>query len=187
MDSILTIDLSEPYRQTMEAVAELLTRLRVENIFVGAAALAAWMGSEFNKGSVDVLAAVSPEGSRQIPMMASHRGFIVERETVEAAEELDLVPMRFPASGYEIRLHVLIASNALYGNMIRDGIELAMGERTVKVISAEDLALLLTVAGDESSLRNRAELILRRGAEFDLERLNRRMTAIGLGGKILHG
>ena len=182
----LTVEASPAYREALEAVAELLDKLRIEYVFVGEVAVAGWFATLVDDGAVDVLAAVSPEGSGQIPMMAGHRGFIVSREDIEATQELDLIPLRFPAGENEIRIHVLIASNALYGNLIRDGVVARMGERNLRIVSAEDLALLLTVGGSGDDLRLRNELILRVGASFDSERMNRRMTAIGLGGKMIH-
>jgi len=107
------------YARAIEAVHELLTRLRLDFLFLGNVARSAWLDSEVATGSLDVLATMGPQQKNQVAMMASNRGFRVEREEVEASEELDIVPMRFD----DIRIHVLVASNALYGRMVASGVE----------------------------------------------------------------
>jgi hypothetical protein len=181
-----TINASEPYYAAIAAVDGLLGRLRTDRAFVGSVAESAWMGHRVEEGAVDVLVALAPEGRSQVPMMASNTGFTVDREEVQAAEELDLVPLRFGPSESEIRIHVLIASNALYGTMIRDAVDAEAGGTPVRVIRAEDLALLLTVADDEVSRIMRDELISLSGDSFELGHLNERLTSIGLARKTIN-
>jgi len=181
-----TVEASEPYRATIAAVDDLLGRLRTERAFVGSVASAAWTGRRVESAAVDVLVALTPEGRSQVPMMASNRGFTVDRAELEAAEQLDLVPLRFGTGDSEVRIHVLIASNALYGNMVRDAVQAVSGDVSIRVITAEDLALLLTVAEDETSTLLRDEVIARTGREFQLDRLNNKLTSIGLARKTVH-
>jgi hypothetical protein len=126
----------------------------------------------------------------------------VERDEVEASEELDIVPMRFD----DIRIHVLVASNALYGRMVASGVEArlpmtpevpspargpAIGElvaealptnaagragRTLRIPTAEDFALLLAMMGDEVALH-----ALTSTPEFDRAGYNEKLHSIGLG------
>jgi hypothetical protein len=106
------------YEQAIAAVADLLTRQRLAFVFAGSVARAAHLGAPIDGGSIDVIATMGPQQKNQVAMMASNRGFRVEREEIEAAEELDLIPMRFEG----VRIHVLVASNALYGRMVADGV-----------------------------------------------------------------
>jgi len=108
---------SPPYEQAIAAVADLLTRQRLAFVFAGSVARAAHLGSPVDGGSIDVIATMGPQQKNQVAMMASNRGFRVEREEIEAAEELDLIPMHFES----VRVHVLVASNALYGRMVAEG------------------------------------------------------------------
>lgn len=178
-----SVEGSRPWLAAVTAVDDLLERLRTERAFVGSVAAAVWLGRPVDQGAIDVLVALTPEGRTQVPMMASNRGFIVDRDELDATEELDLIPLRFGAGDEQVKIHVLIASNALYGNMVRDAVEARCGEVPIRVILAEDLALLLTVAGDEGSTMARSELIQRAGASFQLERFNRKLSSIGLAGK----
>lgn len=180
-----TVEAAEPYRSAIAAVDDLLGRLRTERAFVGSVAVSAWLDRPVQGGSVDVLVTLTPEGRTQVPMMASNTGFTVVREEVEAAEQLDLVPLRFGDEGSQVRIHVLIASNALYGTMVRDATPALMGESEIRVVAAEDFALLLTVADDESSIEMREQLISAAGDLIDLRRLNERLTSIGLSRKTL--
>lgn len=182
----LNIQTEPHFVEAIKSVSGLLIRLRVEHVFVGGLATSAWLGEPFEGGSVDVLAAVSPEGKTQIPMMASQRGFLVDRDELEAAEELDLIPLRFSVAGRMVRVHVLVASNALYGNMFRTAVESDVGDQAlIRVPSAEDLALLLTVSGDDHSHRSRTQLILKAGGSFDRERFNQKLFSIGLSGEMI--
>jgi len=105
-------------------------------------------------------------------MMANNRGFRVERSEIEQSEELDLVPLNFG----DVRVHVLLASNALYGKMVSAGHAAQIGERAIRVAGAEDLALLLLVAEDEETAQRLMAL-----PEFDRKAFNDRLTSIGLG------
>ena len=106
------------YERAIAAVADLLTRQRLDYVFAGTVARAAHLGTPVDAGSIDVIATMGPQQMNQVAMMASHRGFRVERDEIEAAEELDLIPMHFE----DVRVHVLVASNALYGRMVADGV-----------------------------------------------------------------
>jgi hypothetical protein len=114
----------------------------------------------------------------QLAMMASHRGFRVEREELQQAEELDLVPLNFADAEGDIRVHVLLASNALYGRMVAAGQTTTIDERAVKVPRAEDLALMLLMAEDEAAVQHLTSL-----PEFDLAAFRERLASIGLGGE----
>ncbi|HEX6160991.1 MAG TPA: hypothetical protein VF111_12545, partial [Thermoanaerobaculia bacterium] len=108
----------------------------------------------------------------QVAMMGSNRGFRIEREELEASEELDLVPMYFD----DLRVHVLLATNALYGRMFANAVETNLGERPLKVPGAEDVALLLALTGDEEAVGT-----LTRRPDFNRHRYNQRLVSIGLG------
>jgi hypothetical protein len=124
-------------------------------------------------------------------MMASNRGFRVEREEIEASVELDLIPLNFVDEEGEVRVHVLVASNALYGRIVAAAREVAdegpltpaartlspqAGRGTMTRIAApEDLALLLTVAEDA----DRDHLFAL--PDFDHRAFNDRLRSIGLG------
>lgn len=168
------------------ATSELLSKLRLDHAFVGEVAVSAWLNRPLRESSVDVLAGVTPERSGQIPMMAGNRGFRVDRKEVEAAQELDLIPLHHPGvSGAGVRVFVLMASNALYARMIGEAMEAKAGEQAIRVVVPEDLALLLTMAEDAESLAVRAELMQRAEQPFDTERFNSRLVSIGLAGKTI--
>jgi hypothetical protein len=160
----------------IDAVAELLSKLRLQHAFVGSVARSAWLGSRVEEGSIDVLALLSPEQKDQVAMMANNRGFRVDRGEIEQSEELDLIPMKFG----DVRVHVLVASNALYGRMVAAGVGAAAGEREIRVAAAEDLALLSMVAEDAAA----ADALLALPG-FDRAALNRKLAAIGLGGMVV--
>lgn len=180
------VEASEPYLAAVAAVDDLLQRLRTERAFVGSVAVAAWLGRRVDRGAIDVLVALSPEGRTQVPMMASNRGFDVDRDELDATEELDLIPLRYGAANEQVKIHVLVASNALYGNMVRDAVEVPCGDVSIRVITPEDLALLLTVGEDQDSTAIRDELIRRAGESFQLDRFNHKLTSIGLAGKTIN-
>jgi hypothetical protein len=171
--------------EAIAAADELLMKLQIEHAFVGEAAKAAWLGATFDSGSVDVLALLAPERKPQIPMMASNRGFEVNREAVEAADELDLVPLGIRRGENFVRVHVLVASNALYAQMVNGAVEAQCGERTIRVAAAEDLALMLTVGDSEESDFLVRRVIEAAGERFDRDRYNERLTSIGLRGRII--
>lgn len=168
---------SARYSRAIHAVAELLERLRIDAMFVGGAARSAWLDAEMSGGAIDVLALMTAPQRNQLAMMASNRGFRVEREEIEAAEELDLVPINFIDEEGDVRVHVLLASNALYGRMIAVAQTTAIDERPVKVPRAEDLALMLLMAEDQEAVQYLTSL-----PEFDLPAFRERLASIGLGG-----
>src|SRR5437763_15298826 len=81
------------YEGVIAAVVDLLTRQRLDFVFAGSVARAAHLGTPVDGGSIDVIATMGPQQKNQVAMMASNRGFRVEREEIEATEELDLIPM----------------------------------------------------------------------------------------------
>jgi hypothetical protein len=193
------------HARAIEATADLLRKLRIEAMFVGGVARAVWLGGEFSSGSIDVLGLMTAQQKNQLAMMASNRGFRVEREEIEATEELDLVPLNFVDEGGEVRVHVLLATNALYGRMFANAVEVdeASSRRVdedqrdqpgaeprrlddsttrplVRVPSAEDLALLLQMSGDEDGVRKLTML-----PDFDRHRYNERLVSIGLGAEVV--
>jgi hypothetical protein len=154
-----------------------------------------------------------------VAMMASHRGFRVDRDEIEATEELDLVPLMFVDEAGDVRVHVLVASNALYARMFASsatarfhGRENGTGrgsssdprsssvprapsaeeprgtprnseepsERTLRIPSREDAALMLAMAEDDDAVRRLVAL-----PEFDLRAYNEKLTSIGLGAQAL--
>ncbi|MGZ8851310.1 MAG: hypothetical protein ACXW3E_13420, partial [Thermoanaerobaculia bacterium] len=108
----------------------------------------------------------------QVAMMANNCGFQVDRDEIEDSEELDLIPMKFEG----VRVHVLVASNALYGRMVAGSVAAAAGEREIRVAAAEDLAILSMVGEDAAAAGALVAL-----PEFDRTALNRKLLSIGLG------
>lgn len=160
------------YERAIAAVADLLRRQRLDYVFAGNVARAAHLGTPVDEGSVDVIATMGPQQMNQVAMMASNRGFRVEREEIAATEELDLIPMHFE----DVRVHVLVASNALYGRMVSEGsVALGPGDASIKVPRLEDFALLLQMSNDVTSL-----MTLLDAPEFDRGAYNRKLTSIGL-------
>lgn len=170
---------SARYSRAIHAVAELLGKLKIEAMFVGNTARSAWMDAEMDSGAIDVLALMNAQQRNQLAMMASHRGFRVERSELEQAEELDLVPLNFVDPEGDLRVHVLLASNALYGRMVAAAEPATIDERPVRIPRAEDLALMLLMAEDEDAVRHLTSL-----PEFDLAAFRERLTSIGLGGEV---
>jgi hypothetical protein len=164
------------YDRAIHATAELLGKLRIDAMFVGNVARAAWLGGDVESGAVDVLALMNAPQKNQLAMMASNRGFRVDREELEQTEELDLVPLNFVDLDGEVRVHVLLATNALYGRMVPAGMPATIGDREIRVPRAEDLALLLLFAEDEATVRSLAVL-----PEFDRAAFQERLVSIGLG------
>lgn len=172
--------------EAVTAVTELLGRLKIGVAWVGEVALATWLGEPLGPaGAVDVLAVVPTDRSRQIPMMARHHGFRIDEEEARRTEELDLLPMTRKGEGEGVRVHVLFATNALYGTMVRDGADAAVGETPIRIVAAEDLALLLLVGGMPGSKELIARLRLKAGERFDQEALNTKLTSIGLAGEVI--
>lgn len=164
------------YNRALHATAELLGKLRIDSLFVGNVARAAWLGGEIDSGAIDVLALMNAPQRGQLAMMASNRGFRVDRDELEQSEELDLVPINFIDGEGEVRVHVLLASNALYGRMVTAGTQAVIDDREIRVPRAEDLALLLLFAEDETTVRSLAVL-----PEFDRDAFQQRLVSIGLG------
>lgn len=164
------------YSRAIHATAELLGRLKLDTMFVGNVARAAWLNVEVSSGAVDVLAVMTAQQKGQVAMMAANRGFRVDRDEVDATEELDLIPLNFVDPEGEVRVHVLLASNALYGRMVSVGIATELDERTVKIPRAEDLALMLLMAEDQEAVQHLTSL-----PEFDLQAFRERLASIGLG------
>jgi hypothetical protein len=164
------------FNRAIHATAELLEKLRVDAMFVGGVARAAWLGGDVAGGAIDVLVLMNAPQKNQLAMMASNRGFRVDRDELEQTEELDLVPLNFIDDDGEVRVHVLLATNALYGRMVSSAQDSSIDERPVKVPRAEDLALLLLFAEDEVTVRKLATL-----PEFDRTAFQERLVSIGLG------
>ena len=161
--------------RAVAAVTDLLTRLRIEHLFAGGIARAAWLGGDVT-GAIDVIALLKPEQKNQVATMAGNRGFDVDRDEVERCEELDLIPLMFD----DVRVHVLVASNALYGSMFAKAREVTVGELTIKVPSAEDVALLLALGDDEMAVRALTTM-----PGFDQAAYEKKMTSIGLNEVLL--
>ncbi len=170
---------SARYSRAIHAIAELLGKLKIDAMFVGHTARSAWMDVEMDSGAIDVLALMTAPQRNQLAMMASHRGFRVERAEIEQAEELDLVPLNFIDPLGDLRVHVLLASNALYGRMVAAAEPAMLDEREVRIPRAEDLALMLLMAEDDDAVRHLTSL-----PEFDLAAFRERLTSIGLGGEV---
>jgi hypothetical protein len=161
------IELNPRYARAIEAIGELLGKLRLEWIFVGGVARAAWLGGVVEGGSIDVVALMQPQQKSQVAMMASNRGFRVDRDEIDRSEELDLIPLHFA----DVRIHVLVASNALYAKMVS-------GSRVVgdlRVASREDLALMLTLNDEVAAVQE-----LMSAPDFDRGRYNSTLLSIGL-------
>ena len=166
------------YVQAIAAVADLMTRQRIETVFLGNVAASCWLGRTVERGSLDLLALMTPQQKNPVTMMASHRGFRIDQAEIDQSEELDLIPLNLDDAEGSIAVHVLLASNALYGRMVAAGIAATMGEISLRVPPPEDLALLLSMAEDDQSRRDREMLI--RLPEFDRRGFNERLVAIGL-------
>lgn len=185
MRAVHTIHAAPRMERALDATAELLSKSRLDAMFVGTVARSAWLGVPVEAGSIDVLALMGPQQRNQLAMMANNRGFIVDRDELEAAEELDLVPIRFPDDDGGVRVHVLVGSNALYGRMVAAGVMTEFGERQLKVPALEDFALLVMMGDDE---RSRAEFAqLTELPAFRRETFNERVVSIGLGERALRG
>jgi len=168
---VLTIHAATGHAAAIRAVDELLSKQRIDHLFLGNVARVAWLGGAIDDGSIDVLGLMHAEQKNNVAMMAANRGFHVDREEIERTTELDLVPLAF----HDVRVHVLVASNALYGRMFADAPTAQLGDRDLRVPSAEDLALLLAMSEDDDAVRQIAAR-----PEFDRARFNEKLTSIGL-------
>jgi hypothetical protein len=177
----LHLDIGEPRLAAARAIDDILARQQVAHAFVGEIAIGAWTGRRVETGAVDVLALVSPERSQQIPMMASHRGFTVDPAEVEAARELDLVPMRWGGGEGSPRVHVLMATNALYAKMLNRTVEALLAGSPVPVVHVEDLALMIVLSDrDDVTVDDLAKAA---GDAFDRAHFDETLRSIGLAGK----
>ena len=164
---------SARHTRAIHSTAELLGKLRVESAFVGSVARAAWLGDPIEGGSIDALALMNPPQKNQLAMMASNRGYRVEREEIEQSVELDLVPLNWVDEDGDVRVHVLLASNALYGRMVRDSVVVPAGE--IRVPRADDFALLVMLSEDEDAMRRMRVL-----PGFDNAAFDERLVSIGM-------
>jgi hypothetical protein len=180
MRGVQTIRASAQYARAIEAVADLLGKLRLNFAFVGGVARSAWLGGIADAGSVDVLAVMGPQQKSQVAMMGANRGFRVEREELDRTEELDLIPLWFADPDGDVRVHVLVASNALYGRLVASAVPAEFRERTVKIPLAEDFALLLALSGDDAGMRALIEQ-----PAFDRQTYNLKLTSIGLAEHVI--
>ena len=178
--AVQTIRTAPRYERAVIAVDELLNQLRIEHLFVGGVARAAWLGGLVDGGSVDVLGLMQPQQKNQVAMMAANRGFRVERDEIEQSEELDLVPLNFADAEGDVRVHVLVASNALYARMFAAARTVPFASRELKVPAAEDLALMLSMADDGDAVGRLAA-----APEFDRAVYNEKLISIGLGKRVI--
>jgi hypothetical protein len=168
------------YARAIKATAELLETMRADAMFVGSVARSAWLGGdEITSGSIDVLALLNATQRGQLAMMASNRGFRAEREELEQSEELDLVPLYFGDPEGDVRVHVLLATNALYARMFGSTWTETLEEQPVRVPAPEDLALMSLLGNDRGTL-DRLEAL----AEFDRAAFRDRLASIGLGAAV---
>ena len=197
MTTDLTIEGDPARLAAARALVGLMTRLRMGFAFVGDVARSAWLGVPLSKGgAVDLLALIPADRAGQIPMMASNRGFRIDPEEARRTEELDLIPMWWVGPDEEIRVHVLFATNALYGTMVRDAVSARLvaedqdetaepAPEEARVVSAEDLALLLLMSEAEEAKGDLASLRRVASASVDPERLNRKLVSLGLASRVL--
>src|SRR5262249_50643478 len=178
--AVLTLRAAPAHAAAIAAVDELLSKQRIEHLFLGNVARAAWLGGVVDAGSIDVLGLMQSQQKNNVAMMAGNRGFHVDRDEVERTAELDLVPLTFEG----VRVHLVVASNALYARMfgsahvgrvlnpsvlnpsvlnpsvlnpsaegrVENPSHIDPSDIEVRVPSAEDLALLLTMSEDEEAV-----------------------------------
>lgn len=162
------------FTRAIEAVADLLSKLRIESMFVGSVARSAWLGGLIDSGSIDVLGVMQPQQKNQVAMMASNRGFRVDRDEIDQAEELDLIPLTWIEED-GVRVHVLVASNALYARMFATARMIQFHNLEIRVPAAEDVALLLSMADERDDVH-----LLAASEQFDRRAFNQKLTSIGL-------
>ena len=179
MRRVQSVHASPRYGRAVAAVTDLMTRLKLDFAFVGNVARSAWLGSRVEGGSLDLIVLMTPEQKNNVAMMANNRGFRVDRDEIAQSEELDLVPLNFADPEGEVRVHVLVGSNALYGRMVKAAVAVSARDDTCfRVAAAEDLALLLALGEDDDSRRG-AEMLIRLPG-FDRAAYNGRLVSIGL-------
>ena len=162
------------HARAIEAVGELLSKLRIESMFVGSVARSAWLGGLIESGSIDVLGLMQPQQKNQVAMMASNRGFRIDPKEIDQTEELDLIPLTWIDED-DVRVHVLVASNALYARMFGTARMVQLHNLEIRVPSAEDTALLLSMSEEHDDVR-----ILAASAQFDRRAFNDKLVSIGL-------
>ena len=160
-------EILEPMLSAVMATEGLLGRLQIDHAFVGEVALAAWLGRPAASSAVDVLALLAPDRCRQVPMMASNNGFLVDEDEVMSALELDLIPMRFEHTEGSPRVHILMATNALYSKMLRRTHQVEVGDDAIPIVHPEDLGLLLAMQEARDTLDALIESV---GDLFDRDR-----------------
>ena len=175
---MLTVATTRETAAALAAVANLLYRQKIDAVFVGTVARAAYLGETLERGPIDAIALLGPQQKSQVAMMASNNGFAVDRDEVESAEEFDLVPMKFEGT----RVHLLVASNALYGRIVGAGVAASAGELAIRVPRVEDFALLVQMGNDRNTLD--ALLAL---PGFDRDHYNRTLVSIGLRELVIRG
>lgn len=165
----------------MLGTAALLRQVEAPYAFVGDVALNAWLDRPHNGHTVDVVTLL---GDRPTSLLAAagEAGLTFDEREIARCEELDLIPLRFDGRSDSVRIHLLLATNALYGRMIQSAVEGEVEGTWVRVVSAEDLALLLSISGTEESARSLEELTTAPGVNFDHERFRRMLTMIGIAG-----
>jgi hypothetical protein len=202
---------SARHTRALQSTASLLAKLRVESVFVGTVARAAWLGDPIEDGSIDALALMNAPQKNQVAMMASNNGYRVERDEIEASVELDLVPLNFVDPEGDVRVHVLLASNALYGRMVTGGVEAETADRRLQIAEGVD-SVPSSEPGASPAIRDlhsaiptmlrvpNAEdfallLVMSEDEEgvarmcalggFDRDAFNERLVAIGLGAQVV--
>lgn len=172
------LELEPRYDSAVRAVLALLERSRVEHAFVGDIASNAWLGEPV-AGSIDLLALISPERGSTIPQIAPSCGFRVDRDEAENSRELDLLPIHH-IGDVETRINILMATNALYSNMIARAELFELPPHEVKVVSAADHALLLRVAESERAGALFVRLLEECSERIDRKKFNQSLRSIGL-------
>jgi hypothetical protein len=162
------------FARAIEAAADLLSKLRIESMFTGSVARSAWLGGLIDSGSIDVLGVMQPQQKNQVAMMAGNRGFRVDHDEIEQTEELDLIPLTWIDED-DVRVHVLVASNALYARMFATARMAELHSREIRVPSAEDTALLLSMSDERDDVR-----LLAASDQFDRRAFNDKLVSIGL-------
>ncbi|HUO85692.1 MAG TPA: hypothetical protein VM534_11315 [Thermoanaerobaculia bacterium] len=173
------------WAEAARSLIEMLDLMQMEAVFVGSIAEAAWLGNEVAAGPIDVLALTSSGHARMIPKVAGQHGFEVDAAEIERAEELDLIPLTRRSGEQRIRIHILMATNALYSRMIRNAVAGFAGGMALRLLAPEDLAILLLVDESSDARRRLDRLIEAAGEEMNLDRLNETLASLGLSSKMV--
>ncbi len=86
MRGVQSVRASARYGRAIAAVADLLTRLKVDFIFVGSVARSAWLGSRVERGSLDLIALLGPEQKNQVEMVAFLRAVYTLQRGVDSLD-----------------------------------------------------------------------------------------------------